>query len=79
MWSMAAREAAAGHLQGQALANKVSLLLSRVNVGATAISHQFMLPGAQRRVEALATVGPSLATLSQMCHPGICASCWAFR
>lgn len=79
MWSMAAREAAAGHLQGQALANKVSLLLSRVNVGATAICHQLMLPVAQRRVEALVPVGPSLATLSQMCLPGICASCWAFR
>lgn len=76
---MAAREAAAGHLQGQAVANKVSLLLSRVNMGATAIPHQLVLPAAQRKVGALATVGPSLAILSQMCLPGICASCWAFR
>lgn len=74
-----AREAAAGHLQGQAVANKVSLLLSRVNTGATCIPHQLLLPGAYRKMGALATVGPSLAMLSQMCLPGICASCWAFR
>lgn len=79
MWSVAAREVAVGHLQGQAVANEVSLLLSRVKMGATALPHQLVLPGTQRKVGALAPMGSSLATLSQMCLPGICASCWAFR
>lgn len=76
---MATREVAMGYLQGQAVANEGSLLLSRVKMGNTTAPHWIVLPGAQRKAGTWATVASSLPTLSWMCPPGTCASCWAFR
>lgn len=78
MWSAATREAAAGHLWGWTVANKWSLLLARVKMQPTT-PRRTVLPGAQKKSGTRATAAASLPTLSQMCPPGTCASCWAFR